>query len=134
MYERFKHQVEFLLVYIREAHPTDGWAVDSGWSIIADARDIDERKAAAHQACEMLSFPFTVLIDEMDDRVAERWSAWPERLFVVSTEGRIVYVGEQGPWGFWPRADSEPFGWGMDEGFPHGEPLDRFLAEFLAEG
>ena len=27
MYERYGKDVEFLLVYIREAHPTDGWQV-----------------------------------------------------------------------------------------------------------
>lgn len=120
------------MVYIREAHSTDGWAVDdSGWSIIPDAGDSDERAAAAAQACSMLRLPFSVLVDTMDDAVARRWSGWPERLFVVDDEGRVVYVGEQGPWGFWPLGASEPYGHGGDHGFDHGEPLDRFLESYL---
>ena len=29
MYERYKGRVEFLAVYVREAHPTDGWRMES---------------------------------------------------------------------------------------------------------
>ena len=120
------------MVYIREAHSTDGWAIEeSGWSIIADPTDGDQRKAAAAQACSMLRFPFTVVVDDMDDSVAIRWSAWPERLFVVDAEGVVRYTGEQGPFGFWPLRDSPPMI--VDEAFGPGEPLDEFLEAFLGK-
>ncbi len=79
----------------------------------------------------MLRFPFQVVVDTMDDAVAERWSGWPERLFVIDTGGIVRYVGGQGPWGFWPRAASKPYGWGEGHGFSHGEPLDAFMEAFL---
>ena len=79
----------------------------------------------------MLGFPFRTLVDAMDDAVARRWSAWPERLFALGLDGRVAYVGEQGPWGFWPRRESAPYGWGGKHGFPHGEPLDELLEELL---
>ena len=75
LYERFGEQVAFLCVYIREAHSTDGWSVDSGWSIIADPEDLEGRKNAAAQACSMLQLPFPIVVDTMDDQVARRWSA-----------------------------------------------------------
>ncbi len=119
------------MIYIREAHSTDGWRMDdSGWSIIADARNSDERSAAAGQACAMLELPFPIVVDSMDDTVAERWSAWPERLFVVDADGMIAYVGAQGPWGFWPRQETPPHAWGEDD-VDHGQPLDTFLESFL---
>jgi len=125
--------VEFLMVYIREAHSTDGWAIEeSGWSILPDAGDARERTAAAAQACSMLRLPFPIVVDSMDDAVARRWSAWPERLFVIDSSGRVVYTGEQGPWGFWPLSGSQPYGWGGDHGFDHGRPLDVFLDAHLA--
>jgi len=80
----------------------------------------------------MLRFPFTVLVDGMDDAVAERWSAWPERLFVVDAEGIVRYVGEQGPFGFWPMRARPPLVVG--EEFEPGEPLDEFLESFLEQG
>ena len=133
LYERFGGQAEFVVVYIREAHATDGWSIDqSGWSIIADPRNAEERKAAAAQTCSMLKLPFTTVVDTMDDAVAERWSAWPERLFVIARDGRVAYVGAQGPWGFWPVAATPPFGRGQTRNIDHGEPLDTFLERFLA--
>jgi hypothetical protein len=103
----------------------------SGWSIIEDPKDDAERKAAAGRACAMLRFPFPVVVDTMDDAVAIRWSGWPERLFLIDADGIVRYVGAQGPWGFWPLAGSEPYGWGEDHGFPHGEPLDRAIEALL---
>lgn len=79
----------------------------------------------------MLRFPFTVLVDDMDDSVAIRWSAWPERLFVIDAEGFVRYTGEQGPFGFWPLRAHPPGV--VKEGFSPGEPLDEFLKEFLAD-
>lgn len=123
------------MVYIREAHSTDGWHVDhSGWSIIQDATSSTERAAAAAQTCSMLDLPFPVVVDSMDDAVAIQWSAWPERLFVIDVDGKVAYVGEQGPWGFWPRHDVPPHGWGSDHGHPHGKALDTFLDGFLGPG
>ena len=133
LYERFGGQAEFVLVYIREAHATDGWSLDhTGWSIIADAQNDGERQAAAAQTCSMLKLPFTTVVDTMDDAVAERWSAWPERLFVIGRDGRVAYVGAQGPWGFWPVAATPPFGAGPGSTIDIGEPLDTFLEHFLA--
>ena len=106
---------------------------EAGWSIVSDPRDFAERRATAEKTCSMLKFPFATVIDSMDDAIAQRWSAWPERLFVVGADGRVAYGGEQGPWGFWPVADSPPHAWGGDHGRSHGEPLDRFLEEFLIE-
>jgi len=105
---------------------------ESGWSIIADPTDHAERKEAAARACSMLRFPFAVLVDGMDDAVAERWSAWPERLFVVDADGIVRYVGEQGPFGFWPIRARPPLVVG--EEFEPGEPLDEFLASFFGRG
>ncbi len=133
LYEQFGSQAEFVLVYIREAHATDGWSLDhTGWSIIADAQNDGERHAAAAQTCSMLKLPFTTVVDTMDDAVAERWSAWPERLFVIGRDGRVAYVGAQGPWGFWPVAATPPFGADPGSTIDPGKPLDTFLEHFLA--
>ena len=122
--------MEFIVVYIREAHSTDGWSIEeSGWSIIEDPKDQDERNTAAAQACSMLRFPFKVVVDDMNDTVAIRWSAWPERLFVVDVDGIVRYTGEQGPFGFWPIREQPPLI--VEPGFSPGEPLDEFLEELL---
>ena len=38
----------------------------------------------------------------MDNRANVAFAAWPERLVLVGGDGRIVYPGSPGPWGFSP--------------------------------
>jgi hypothetical protein len=64
----------------------------------------------------------------MDDRTAIEWSGWPERLFVVSKSGRVVYTGDMGPYGFNP---SIAFGSGRQK--PACVSLERFLDAYLAQ-
>jgi hypothetical protein len=39
----------------------------------------------------------------MDDRVMTAYAAWPERLYLIGEDGRVVYAGGIGPWGFHPE-------------------------------
>jgi len=38
----------------------------------------------------------------MDNAAARAFNAWPERLYVISAEGRVAYQGGKGPYGFDP--------------------------------
>ena len=113
------------MVYIREAHPMDGWSV-KGWSQVKDPREFMGRKQTAGLCRSNLKFDFPAVVDTMDDATAIRWSGWPERLFVVSKTGRIVYAGEQGPWGFNPGV-----GYGRMKKRKFGASLEAFLEAYL---
>ena len=41
-------------------------------------------------------------VDEMDDAVNEAYAAKPTRLYLVGLDGRVVYAGGLGPYGFKP--------------------------------
>ncbi len=100
VHEEFKEDFDFVMVYIREAHSLDGLYPDLGK--VVDPSTMTQRKAAARACREDLELPFRILVDRIDDRVATRWAAWPIRLFVVDTEGIVVYSGKPGPWGYSP--------------------------------
>ena len=70
--------------------------------MLADPKTLTARQEVAAECCQKLKFDFPAVADTMGDRVAIEWSGWPERLFVVSREGRIVYTGDMGPFGFNP--------------------------------
>ncbi len=93
-------QVEFLLVYIREAHPIDGWYL--GKHDIRDPRDLGERGKVASRCEASLALGIRTCVDEMDDTVMKAYAAWPDRLYLVDTGGRIAYAGPSGPFGFRP--------------------------------
>lgn len=126
VYERYGKQVEFILVYLREAHPKDGWAV-KGWSKVNDPTSQAKRNEVARTCCKEAKFKFTAVVDTMNDRTAVQWAGWPERLYVVDKAGKIAYAGKQGPWGFWPRDRNKR---GQDK-VGAGESLQAFLERFL---
>lgn len=94
----YEGRVEFVFVYIREAHPADSnWAVGNQ---DADPQDLEQRQGLAHKACARLKLGMTTVVDDMDDSVSLAYHAWPERIFVIGTKGTIVYKGRPGPKGF----------------------------------
>lgn len=42
------------------------------------------------------------LVDTMDDNASLAYGAWPDRIYVVDTKGKIIAAGEPGPRGFSP--------------------------------
>jgi hypothetical protein len=100
LYEAYSDRVQFLLIYIREAHPTDGWYI--GAHNIRDPQSIKERRRVAGE-CEVgLQYGIRTYVDEMDDEVMKAYAAWPDRLYLIGLDGRVVYAGKQGPMGFRP--------------------------------
>jgi type I thyroxine 5'-deiodinase len=105
--------VEFCLIYVREAHPSDGPAD----AFIQDFRQINleegidirqhatawERAAAAQQMCRKLALRMPTLIDDIENPTELTYSAYPDRLYLVDREGRIAYKGRRGPEGFDPQ-------------------------------
>lgn len=79
------------------------------YNVSADPATFGERQACALRAAEDIGFDaFPTVVDPLDDPVAVRWSAWPERLFVIDRDehsgsvGRVVYAGGPGPFEFNP--------------------------------
>ncbi|MBL7199506.1 MAG: deiodinase [Anaerolineae bacterium] len=101
LYARYSHQVQFLVIYIREAHSTDGWSIPNRVKL-ADPQTLEERRKAAGQCETALAHGVPTLVDEMDDAVMTAYAAWPDRLYLVDTEGCVAYAGGQGPFGFKP--------------------------------
>jgi hypothetical protein len=103
LYARYSDEVQFLVIYIREAHPQDGWATNSDLCPkIDDPRTIEERRKVAGECEVAMAHGIKTYVDEMDDPVMTAYVAQPERLYLVGVDGRVAYQGGQGPWGFEP--------------------------------
>lgn len=88
----------FLLVYIDEAHPTDGWVTPNNAFEVQRARSLDDRRAAARAFRDRLGVTLPIALETMD-RSAERvFGAFPNRLVIVDAAGRIVSTSPPGPW------------------------------------
>lgn len=100
LYARYSDRVGFLTIYIREAHPTDGWYIGS--HDIRDPRTIEERRRVAGECEAAMQHGIRTYIDDLDDAVMKAYAAWPDRLYLVGLDGRVVYAGGRGPSGFKP--------------------------------
>jgi alkylhydroperoxidase family enzyme len=95
--------VQFLGVYVREAHPTDGWRMmsnDKAGIAVAQPTTWTQRKDVAARCCSTLQMTMPLLVDTLDDRVGHAYSSMPDRLYVIGRDGRVVYKGGRGPFGF----------------------------------
>ena len=105
MHRRYGDSVEFLAIYVREAHPINGWRMDSNERVgisVAQPRDASERNAVAHRCCSSLQIEMPLLVDDLDDHVGHAYSGMPDRLYIIDPSGRVAYKGGRGPFGFKP--------------------------------
>ena len=105
MRDRLGESVEFLVVYIQEAHPTDGWQVDINVTEgveFAQPTTHDEREHVAEACSVDIDLDIRTVIDDMDNSTDRAYSALPDRLYLIGTDGNIVYRSGPGPMGFRP--------------------------------
>lgn len=108
LYARYKEQVHFHIVYIREAHPAAGWQVPNNLieNIIYDEPATDAERTEVASACQLgLDLHMPMLIDSIDNDIDEKYVGLPMRLFLVDGDGKIAYAGDKGPFGW----DDEAF-------------------------
>jgi hypothetical protein len=97
--------VDFLLVYISEAHPgsilevptTDG---GTHLEVFAQTESEEERLEALRRLIQLRGLSMPAVIDDKESSVKEAYASWPDRLYVVGVDGRIAYKGRPGPFGF----------------------------------
>ncbi len=105
MFATYKDRADFKIVYVREAHPSDGWQVPQNQRqgvIVATPKTLAEREKAAMDCSAHLELKIPIVIDNMDDKVEAAYSSWPDRIYVLDKNGKIVYKGNPGPSGFRP--------------------------------
>jgi hypothetical protein len=106
MYARWRDQVDFYAVYIREAHPVDGWSSESNDRVgikVVQPKSTEERRQVAVDCCASLRMSMPLLVDSIDDVVGRAYSGFPDRLYLIDRDGKVAYKGGRGPFGYKPR-------------------------------
>jgi len=96
-------KVDLVFVYIKEAHPADEWQMESNEEegVVFDQPTTDaERMVRARAFVSEMDIEAPTLVDDIRNTANACFAAWPERLYVVDTEGRIAYKGGMGPFKF----------------------------------
>ena len=101
--KRYDRDAEFLMVYVREAHPTDGWRMksnDDAGVEVAQPRTDAERCGVAQKCAKALAPTMPLLVDGVEDKVGNAYSGMPGRLYVLDCKGKVAYKSGRGPYGF----------------------------------
>ncbi|XP_033749304.1 thyroxine 5-deiodinase-like [Pecten maximus] len=95
---RFTNVADFIIVYIEEAHPSDGWAFTNNVEISSHRSLSDRMDAAKH--LKVIGQPkCPILVDDMNNAANSHYGAYYERLYIIK-ENLVVYEGERGPAGY----------------------------------
>ena len=105
LYRQYADRAAFYVVYIQEAHPIDGWQLDDNLEddvLVSSTASDAERVQVAGVCMTKLGIELPAIVDEADDRVEQAYTGWPDRLYVIDSDGKIAYKSAAGPFGFKP--------------------------------
>jgi hypothetical protein len=87
-----------ITIYIEEAHPIDGWYLPGAKTPIThrQPQSTEERISVAKTFVQQTGFCVPLYVDTIANEASLRYSAWPERLYIVQ-DGVVVFQGGPGP-------------------------------------
>lgn len=104
--EDFSSLAKFVIIYIKEAHPEDEWQMDSNVEsdvVYSQPNTFEARQELAKTFVDRMGVETDTLVDDIRNTALACYAAWPERIYVVDRDGRILYKGGIGPFYFEPE-------------------------------
>ena len=89
---------DFLCVYIKEAHTSDGWFLTRNNYHVRQHKTMKERLEMASEL-HKFSLPFPLLVDGLDNALSVQLRAIPERLVII-LDGKLMFATDRGPIGY----------------------------------
>jgi hypothetical protein len=91
------------VVYIQEAHPTDLWTTESNAHdkvLYVSPQSDSERTTTASACVRNLGIHIPAILDGIENRTERAYTGWPDRLYLIGTDGRVAFKSAPGPFGF----------------------------------
>ena len=95
----------FYVVYIQEAHSSDVWQMPSNIRdkvIFQTPQSFDERTEVATSCVRKLGIKIPAIVDDMNNSTERAYTGWPDRIYLIDRNGRVVLKTKPGPFGFNP--------------------------------
>ena len=99
MYASYNDYIEFLIVYVSEAHP-NLLKPGNKTGILGRPKNLDERVILATACVAKYKFTIPMVIDGMDGKVNNAYQAAPVRVTVTDIDGKVAFYAGRGPFDF----------------------------------
>jgi hypothetical protein len=94
MYDEYKQQVDFLTVYIEEAHAVDEWPIGSRLAY-KQPKTTTARRQVARDCIADLQYRIPVLLDAPPENLfGQCYAPWPVRFYLIDARGRMAFIAE----------------------------------------
>lgn len=99
--EKYKDVFTYIVLYINEAHPTNGWYIGDELYKIKTHTSIHDRKQAASYLDDDLHRDVHVFLDNLENQGQTTFGVKYERLYVLHpSKMQVLYQGGNGPFGY----------------------------------
>jgi hypothetical protein len=68
--------------------------------VFASPRNEEERASVAGTCVRRLGIEIPAVLDEFGNSTERAYTGWPDRMYLIDANGRIVYKSKPGPFGF----------------------------------
>lgn len=99
LYQRYRDQAQFVMVYVHEAHTSENWqsTVNAREDIVLPPeKTIEEKGQHASLCARKLDLKFPLVVDGTDRQVETAYSGWPSAVYLVGREGRVLWRSRLG--------------------------------------
>jgi len=101
--DKFRGLVDFLLIYILEAHAQDEWPISSSRDncgrIVTynQHKTIEDRISAAKDFKESFHLQMDVVVDAIDNPFERAYAPWPLRFFIL-VDNKVQFIAQAEDW------------------------------------
>ena len=74
--------ISFFLLYTRESHPAENFSAHQSF---------EQKHAYARELQRLENVKFPIIVDHLDGRIHRAYGVWPNALFVIHKDGRIIF-------------------------------------------
>jgi type I thyroxine 5'-deiodinase len=70
--------------------------------VFASPKNEEERAVIAGACVRKLGIKFPAVLDEFGDSTEKAYTGWPDRMYLINSQGKVAYKSRPGPFGFNP--------------------------------
>ena len=70
--------------------------------VFASPKTEDDRAFIAGACVRKLRIEFPAVLDEFGNSTEQAYTGWPDRIYLIDSQGRVAYKSRPGPFGFKP--------------------------------